>query len=87
MPIVQCARAADLWNERMSGHTKEQDFEHFLHYSGHANLSADKIDLMREAYFAAWDPGCNSDAPARDHGHPAGAMGADGCRMCRQGMA
>ena len=35
--------------------TAEDDFQHFLAYTGYSSLPEETIMLMREAYYAAWE--------------------------------
>ena len=37
-------------------HTMEEDFQHFLSYSGLREESPETIEKMRKAYFGAWEP-------------------------------
>ena len=37
-------------------HTMEEDFQHFLSYSGFSNEPPEIIEKMRKAYFGAWQP-------------------------------
>lgn len=38
------------------GHTLEDDWQHFLSYSGLRNEPADVLNKMRRAFEAAWEP-------------------------------
>ena len=40
----------------MPQHTMEEDFQHFLRYSGLRNEPPDVIEKMRKAFDAAWEP-------------------------------
>lgn len=37
------------------GHTVDEDFQHFMTYSGHWEDSEETIALLKEAYTAAWE--------------------------------
>lgn len=41
--------------KNIHGHTLDEDFQHFLSYSGHWQDSPEQIALLREAYTAAWE--------------------------------
>lgn len=48
-------------NKTTEMHTVEDDFQHYLSYSGHWKDSAEIIALLRDAYEAAWRPAAPND--------------------------
>lgn len=45
----------DSQDKNVHSHTVDEDFQHFLSYSGHWQDSQEQINLLKEAYTAAWE--------------------------------
>ena len=47
--------ALTIFAKNIHGHTLDEDFQHYLSYSGHWQDGPEQIALLREAYTAAWE--------------------------------
>ena len=50
-----------------TGHTAQEDFEHFLSYSGLWKKDQETKSILWKAYEAAWSPQNNGVQPTADH--------------------